>query len=136
MERNGRGLGGGTMAQEQAADYAHTLRAAKNRYAKAQEISRRLWEAGVVAAQLDLWTDEEWARASQRLLGRSASDETRLLVYAMLVVKQGWAAAHVTDPGAQRPAPSDEAVAALIGTRRRGARPPGAGPAPDDRRPG
>ena len=100
-------------------DYGHTAQAAKNRYVKAQELARWLWEAGVRAAQLDRWTDDEWARASQVAVGRSASDDTRLVVYGMMIVKEAWAAAHPADPGARGRALSDEEAAALVAARRR-----------------
>jgi len=104
---------------EQGTDFGHTVQAARNRYAKAQELARYLWEAGVTAAQLDLWTDAEWARVAQSAVGRSASDDTRLVVYGLMIVKQAWAAAHPTAPGAQRPVLSDPDAAALAARPRR-----------------
>jgi hypothetical protein len=107
------------LAQAQGNDYAHTGQAAKNRYVKAQELAAHLWEAGVSAAQLDLWTDEEWARASRSAVGRSASDDTRLVVYGMMIVKAAWAAAHPAASGAARKVLSDEEAAAFVAPRRR-----------------
>jgi len=106
------------VAQAARNDFAHTAQAAKNRYVKAQELARHLWEAGVSAAQLDRWTDDEWARASQAAVGRSASDDTRLVVYGMMIVKEAWAAAHPGEPGAHRQVLSEEEAAALVVARR------------------
>jgi hypothetical protein len=100
-------------------DFGHTRQAARNRYVKAQEIARWLWEAGVTAEQLDRWTDGEWGRTSHLAVGRSASDDTRLVVYGMMIVKQAWAAAHPDEPAARRRTLSDAECLALVGVRRR-----------------
>lgn len=107
------------MPEPRETDYAHTAQAAKNRYVKAQQLAARLWEAGVSAGQVDRWTDEEWARASQSAVGRSASDETRLVVYGLMIVKEAWAAAHPGAPGARRTVLSDDEAATLVAPRRR-----------------
>lgn len=99
------------------ADYAHTEYAARNRYDKAKALAKWLWEQGVTAAQLDLWTDDEWARACRAGVGRPASDETRLVVYGLMIVKEAWASAHRSDPAARRRVLSDEQVSALVAPR-------------------
>lgn len=100
------------------ADYAHNPHAAASRYAKAQQIARWLWAQGVTSHHLDLWTDEEWGRVCRQAVRRSASDDTRRVVLALLVVKEAWAAAHPGDRDAVRTVLDDAQAAALVAPRR------------------
>lgn len=101
------------------ADYAHNQHAARDRLEKAKAIGRWLWERGVTAAQLDLYTDAEWSRVARLAVGRAASDDTRLVVYGLMLVKEAWAAAYPGEPGARRRVLTDGEASELAAPARR-----------------
>jgi hypothetical protein len=103
---------------DQVTDYAHTVQAARNRLDKAHRLARWAWTQGLTAEQVDLLTDQQWAALARRAIDRQASDATRGIVHALLVVKEAWAAANPGHQDAQRDLLTDEQVAALTRTRR------------------
>jgi hypothetical protein len=94
-------------------DYANTTQASAARWGKAHRIAAWTWGQGLTPHQLDLCTDAQWARISRAAIGRPASDTTRELTQALLVVKVAWAAAHPTHPAAVRTVLTDDQAAAL-----------------------
>ena len=94
-------------------DYANTTYAAQNRLAKAKTIAVWCWANGVTAEHLTYATDTEWAKVARHATGRPASDQTRELVHALVLLKEAWAAAHPTHPDARRTTRPSADVAAL-----------------------
>lgn len=101
-------------------DYANTPYAARARWDKAHDLARWCWEQGLTPDQVLWTTDDTWAGLAKLAIGRPASETTRQVVHALMVVKAAWVAAF--DPGATRIILTDEQVDTLAATATRRAR--------------
>lgn len=98
-------------------DWSSTAAACQQRYGKAQRLAEWCWDQGLTWEHLEYATDAQWAELVRLALGRQAraSERTRRLVQALLLVRQEWAAAYPTSPQARRVVRTPDQVAELLG---------------------
>jgi hypothetical protein len=93
--------------------YTNNRIAAANRRAKAEQIAAWCWNQGLTWEHLEYTSDAEWNTLCRLAIKRTASDQTRRLVQALITIKENWAEAHPDHPQARRTVRSPEDVAQL-----------------------